>query len=447
MWKLERIKREQSRRSIDRTEIGQMQQGLEEEQIKSLRRSLSKDHPLQLYTYCATPFQQEGEIDVEFVNQASDQVTKVNDNNQKLNVQLNKEIKLAGEVEKQLDIKEQSSTASVSLLNSDNMYRPSDTVPSSLDIVDDRVGLLQSQQSSSTNGDEEKHVVKDEQKHSNFESFRIESAHTGSTPIRSAFQSRSKLFNTKCLRRIPFSALLQLSVLWVLFLVCSILKTLDGRSNSNLIYEVELVDFSPVEEGKAVHDMFFEERLEAAQRRRLEGNELYREGAIDSAINKYIMGFSYIDEELMMQLQGFHLDRAEDVLGLIHLNLATAYLQKHEYEQVIHHASQVLMNDDKNAKAYYRRGKAKLNMGQTEAAKKDLTQAQHLAPNDKHILGALKELKQIEGEERQAQAKLFKGRLPPQKQSTSEIQANQWGVWSILMMVFTRIMKMLGLKS
>eukprot|EP01026_Neomeris_dumetosa_P001577 TRINITY_DN1038_c0_g1_i3.p2 TRINITY_DN1038_c0_g1~~TRINITY_DN1038_c0_g1_i3.p2 ORF type:complete len:216 (-),score=37.00 TRINITY_DN1038_c0_g1_i3:70-690(-) len=187
MWKLERIKREQSRRSIDRTEIGQMQQGLEEEQIKSLRRSLSKDHPLQLYTYCATPLQQEGEIDVEFVNQASDQVTKVNDNNQKLNVQLNKEIKLAGEVEKQLDIKEQSSTASVSLLNSDNMYRPSDTVPSSLDIVDDRVGLLQSQQSSSTNGDEEKHVVKDEQKHSNFESFRIESAHTGSTPIRQAY--------------------------------------------------------------------------------------------------------------------------------------------------------------------------------------------------------------------------------------------------------------------
>eukprot|EP01025_Chloroclados_australasicus_P049812 TRINITY_DN5694_c1_g1_i4.p1 TRINITY_DN5694_c1_g1~~TRINITY_DN5694_c1_g1_i4.p1 ORF type:complete len:374 (-),score=52.22 TRINITY_DN5694_c1_g1_i4:200-1192(-) len=219
---------------------------------------------------------------------------------------------------------------------------------------------------------------------------------------------------------------------------------------SKLEYEVELIDFSPVEEGKPVKEMFFEERLEAAQRRRLEGNDLYKKGDLDAAINKYNMGMSYIDDEMMMQLQGFHLDRAEDVLGLLRLNLATVMLQKGEYQQVVYYTSQVLRHDESNAKAYYRRGKARLSMGQTEEAKKDLEKAQDLSPNDKLIVQALQEVKRTEVEERQAQAKLFKGKLPAQSSSaaaSSQQQTQQMNLWSYLLFIVTWIMKMFGLKK
>ena len=48
----------------------------------------------------------------------------------------------------------------------------------------------------------------------------------------------------------------------------------------------------------------------AAERRRLEGNELFMGGDAEGAAGKYHMALSYLDEDLMMQLEGAHLDQA-----------------------------------------------------------------------------------------------------------------------------------------
>jgi hypothetical protein len=42
-----------------------------------------------------------------------------------------------------------------------------------------------------------------------------------------------------------------------------------------------------VQQGKESRLLTYEERLEAAERRRLEGNELYKQGRLDDAISKY----------------------------------------------------------------------------------------------------------------------------------------------------------------
>ena len=73
---------------------------------------------------------------------------------------------------------------------------------------------------------------------------------------------------------------------------------------------------------------------------------------------------------------------------------------------------QVLVADPKNAKAMFRRGKAELRLGNTEAAARDLEAAHKLAPEDAAISRELRELRRQLQQDRAAQAELFRGRLP-----------------------------------
>jgi len=52
--------------------------------------------------------------------------------------------------------------------------------------------------------------------------------------------------------------------------------------------------------------MLFEERLEAAERRRKEGNELFQQKLTADALGKYSMALSYMDQDFMFQLQVTH---------------------------------------------------------------------------------------------------------------------------------------------
>lgn len=58
--------------------------------------------------------------------------------------------------------------------------------------------------------------------------------------------------------------------------------------NSSLCrYELELVDFEDPDDSEEVTGMLFEQRLEAAERRRVDGNALFKEGRLDAALSKY----------------------------------------------------------------------------------------------------------------------------------------------------------------
>lgn len=54
----------------------------------------------------------------------------------------------------------------------------------------------------------------------------------------------------------------------------------------------------------------FEERLEAADRRRAQGNEFFKGGDSAGAAAKYGLALSFLDEDFLMQLEGPHLDQA-----------------------------------------------------------------------------------------------------------------------------------------
>ena len=84
----------------------------------------------------------------------------------------------------------------------------------------------------------------------------------------------------------------------------------------------------------------YEERLEAAERRRMEGNRLFTGGSAVDALGKYAMGLSHLDEDLLMQLEGMHLDKANGVRLPILLNMAACHLQLEDYSAAISSCSQ-----------------------------------------------------------------------------------------------------------
>ncbi|KAI8466791.1 MAG: 42 kDa peptidyl-prolyl isomerase-like protein [Monoraphidium minutum] len=142
-----------------------------------------------------------------------------------------------------------------------------------------------------------------------------------------------------------------------------------------LVYDVTLVAWEPPEEKLDRRGMLYEERLEAAERRRLEGNALFAEGKMVEALGKYAMALSYVDEEFLLQLEGPHLDRAEAVITPVHLNMAAAQIRLGDYATAVHNCGQVLARDRDNAKALFRRGRARAALGQTEDAVRDMEAA------------------------------------------------------------------------
>lgn len=155
--------------------------------------------------------------------------------------------------------------------------------------------------------------------------------------------------------------------------------------------------------------MTYEERLEAAERRRLEGNEAFKAGNYQESIQKYSAALAFISEDLMLQLHDFHYDRALGARLPSLLNLSACHLKLGEYHEAISAASQVIAHDPKNAKALYRRGVARHALGQTDEALTDLLAARQNAPGDPGIAQEVAAVKDTIRKEKRAQGQIFKG--------------------------------------
>ncbi|WIA11718.1 hypothetical protein OEZ85_011813 [Tetradesmus obliquus] len=169
-----------------------------------------------------------------------------------------------------------------------------------------------------------------------------------------------------------------------------------------LVYEVDMIAWEPPAEGVDRRTMLYEERLEAAERRRKEGNALFGEGKFTEALAKYAMALSYCDEDFMLQLHGLHLDKAEDVTNPVYLNMAAVQLKQGDFAAAAHNATQVLVRDPKHIKALFRRGKARAGMGRTVEALEDLSSAATLDPEDREVQRELLALKRLQKEEQKA---------------------------------------------
>ena len=182
--------------------------------------------------------------------------------------------------------------------------------------------------------------------------------------------------------------------------------------NRRLILDLEILDARGSAEApeRVQRDMTYEERVAAARGHRSRGNELFVAGDAARAIREYSMALTYLTEDFMMQLFGAYEEEAHAEFVAAHGNLAAAHLRLESYADALTHVAFVLKVDDANAKAYYRRGKARFALGQEDAAREDYVRSQRLAGGtDAAVAAAIRELDAVVRARERESAKAFKG--------------------------------------
>ncbi|KAK8512217.1 hypothetical protein V6N13_097118 [Hibiscus sabdariffa] len=205
---------------------------------------------------------------------------------------------------------------------------------------------------------------------------------------------------------------------------------------ADILYEVELIGFDETKEGKARGDMTVEERIGAADRRKMDGNSLFKEDKLEEAMQQYEMAIAYMGDDFMFQLFGKYRDMALAVKNPCHLNMAACLIKLKRYEEAIGHCSIVLSEDENNVKAMFRRGKARAELGQTDAAREDFQKAQKYAPEDKAIARELRMLAEHDKAIYERQKEIYKGIFGPRPEPKPKRSGWLIRLWEWLLSLF-----------
>ncbi|KAI5341909.1 hypothetical protein L3X38_009784 [Prunus dulcis] len=210
---------------------------------------------------------------------------------------------------------------------------------------------------------------------------------------------------------------------------------------ADISYEVELIGFDETKEGKARGDMTVEERIGAADRRKMDGNALFKEEKLEEAMQQYEMAIAYMGDDFMFQLFGKYRDMALAVKNPCHLNIAASLIKLKRYEEAIGQCSIVLAEDENNVKALFRRGKARAELGQTDAAREDFLKARKFAPEDKAIARELRLLAEHDKAVYQKQKEIYKGLFGPTPEPKPK--RNNWLIiiWHWLLSLFYSVFR------
>ncbi|XP_057802761.1 peptidyl-prolyl cis-trans isomerase FKBP42-like isoform X2 [Salvia miltiorrhiza] len=210
---------------------------------------------------------------------------------------------------------------------------------------------------------------------------------------------------------------------------------------ADIVYEVELIGFDETKEGKARGDMTVEERIGSADRRKMDGNALFKEEKLEAAMQQYEMAIAYLGDDFMFQLFGKYRDMALAVKNPCHLNMAACLIKLKRYDEAIAQCGIVLVEDENNVKALFRRGKARAELGQVDAAREDFLKARKYAPEDKAIAKELRLLAEHDKAVYQKQKELYKGLFG--KSPDPKPKPKNWLIlsWQWLLSIFYRLFK------
>ncbi|KAJ8773259.1 hypothetical protein K2173_028436 [Erythroxylum novogranatense] len=172
--------------------------------------------------------------------------------------------------------------------------------------------------------------------------------------------------------------------------------------NSLLVYEAEMLDF--VKE-KAPWEMNNQEKIEAAGRKKEEGNLLFKGEKYERAWRKYDKAADYVGEE-----SSFGDDEEKLVKALrvsCWLNGAACCLKLVDFPKAIELCSKVLNIEFTNVKALYRRAQAYRQTADLFLAELDIKKALEVDPHNREIKSLQKSLKQLQVESNKRDAKLY----------------------------------------
>lgn len=143
--------------------------------------------------------------------------------------------------------------------------------------------------------------------------------------------------------------------------------------NTDVVYEVTLKDFKKFKES---WEMELSEKLDMAVGIKRKGNHYFKAGRYHQAIIQYQRIVSWLEMECGTGME--QQQKIRSLLLLSQLNLALCFLRLKEFSQAVDNCNKVIEMDEKNEKALYRRGEARLLRNEFSLALADFRQVLHV---------------------------------------------------------------------
>ncbi|KAJ0113628.1 hypothetical protein Patl1_01517 [Pistacia atlantica] len=172
--------------------------------------------------------------------------------------------------------------------------------------------------------------------------------------------------------------------------------------NSTVYYEVELVSFAKEKES---WDMNTQEKIEAAGKKKEEGNTLFKAGKYARASKKYEKAVKYIEYDSSFSEE--EKKQAKALKVACNLNDAACKLKLKEYKQAEKLCTKVLELESRNVKALYRRAQAYIHMSDLDLAEFDIKKALEIDPDNRDVKQEYKNLKEKLKEFNKKEAKFY----------------------------------------
>lgn len=159
--------------------------------------------------------------------------------------------------------------------------------------------------------------------------------------------------------------------------------------NSIVYYEVEMISF---EKEKESWDMNTQKKIDAAGKKKEEGNVLFKAGKYVRASKRYEKAVSFIDYDSLFSDD--EKQQAKLLKVSCNLNNAACKLKLKEYKEAAKLCSKVLEVDSKNVKALYRRAQAYIELVELDLAELDIKKALEIDPDNRDVKLEYKVLKE-----------------------------------------------------
>jgi molecular chaperone DnaK (HSP70) len=148
------------------------------------------------------------------------------------------------------------------------------------------------------------------------------------------------------------------------------------------------------------------QRLRAAQERREQGANLFKQEHFEEAVTRFVQGVAILaeiydtkNEETMKQ--------KNTILLSCYLNIASCSVKLQKWRNAVNNATSALELDEGNAKALFRRGQAYNGMNEFPAAKRDLERALELSGGDAGVKAELDFMLQKEAAQTAKEKKMY----------------------------------------
>ncbi|OMO55496.1 hypothetical protein COLO4_35962 [Corchorus olitorius] len=151
-------------------------------------------------------------------------------------------------------------------------------------------------------------------------------------------------------------------------------------ANSTVYCEVEMVSFVKEKES---WDMNTQEKIEAAGKKKEEGNALFKAGKYERASKRYEKAVKFIEYDSSFS------DEEKKQTKLLkvtcNLNNAACKLKLKDYKQAEKLCTKVLELDNRNVKALYRRAQAYIQLVDLDLAEMDIKKALEIDPENRDV--------------------------------------------------------------